>query len=650
MRLPRPSPRQVGTLALLGGLLGPSAGCRPPRHAPAVLELTQFTQADEPVLLNEALVFHFSDDLDRASIHPASVRVLDRDGEPAQGSLHVERNVLRFVPALPCLPSLLDGGFRPGQRYTVELGGFPRLNGVRGRRGEPLRQTFRSQFETVAGAAGGGGDLRLFDNRTYTGRRKLTLRETSIRPSGPLTLVTDVPLDPRTVVPLDPEGEGVEDFRVRRIFRRAEGLSSEGGDPVQLRARLSLNRLGGDELLEEGAVRAEIELWPGQQGFQPGEYVLLMGPDYEILDLSGVQVDPVWLEFSPAAQEFAVVVPAEPDPEYVAVELGVEFADSELRTPEEVEGSDGVAWWSDSGAVRVRFPAAAGTGVDGTVVLEAQEARGDLHAVRLQLPAEATCELTGGPGLVVLRSQGRLAIDGRLVRRVESGERSRLPGEAVPAWLSRIRGQRLEWSVPPMEPSFEPGQTLSAWLAARAEDDPAWTVLVAGGDLVVTGEIDVDGPVLLAAGGRVRVPGLVAAREIWKVWEGGGNFQPYPGTAPLRFEEPLENPLREPLRFAVLSSPIRPPRGVLRWRPAAVSGRAGSGRFGVRYVGERDEEHGRVTLSGPVPDPTFLAGYDALRLQIELEVAAWSAEHPHWDPPLIDRVEVAWDEPGDGDS
>ena len=66
---------------------------------------------------------------------------------------------------------------------------------------------------------------------------------------------------------------------------------------------------------------------------------------------------------------------------------------------------------------------------------------------------------------------------------------------------------------------------LSEWLADVAVADPAWTVVIAGGDLVVRGSIEVGTPLLLVAGGRIRVYGRVRAAEdqLRLLGRGGGS-------------------------------------------------------------------------------------------------------------------------------
>ena len=262
------------------------------------------------------------------------------------------------------------------------------------------------------------------------------------------------------------------------------------------------------------------------------------------------------------------------------------------------------------------------------MVLEDEEGAQSVQARRLVVPDSTRVDLSSARGLVVLRSQGPLAVHGRLVRRVDA-DRPRLLAEE---FLRASHRPAREWD------------TLSAWLARAERQGEPWTVLISGGDLRVTGEIAVDGALLLVAGGWIRISGRVEADEVWKTPEGGQNVQARVrvGDAPLHLDPPATNPLREPLRVGVLSVPVRPPRGVSSWHPPVVEGTAGMGAFRVEFLGLRDGDLGMEEY-GPITDAGLLDGCDAIRLLLSLEVPAGSGEA--WDPPRVERVELSWEEP-----
>ena len=134
----------VGAALLFLGGLGP--GCSRAEGASPPLELLTFKQSGAAdVCLNELLAFNFSEELDRSSVTPQSVRISDPSGAAARGRLQVDGARLTFEPELPLAADLSDGGLRPGTRYTVELGGFPRPDGIRsGRSSSRIRRGCRT--------------------------------------------------------------------------------------------------------------------------------------------------------------------------------------------------------------------------------------------------------------------------------------------------------------------------------------------------------------------------------------------------------------------------------------------------------------------------------------------------------------------------
>ena len=186
-----------------------------------------------------------------------------------------------------------------------------------------------------------------------------------------------------------------------------------------------------------------------------------------------------------------------------------EFDSRRLRSAVALPGYDGTAAWGESGRVTIRFPAAAGSGSDGHVVLGEREDRADVQGVSLDLPEGRACRLRPTTGLVVLRSQGRMTIRGRLSREVSWDPLAEIEKDStLKPWSS--------WSRPsPVGPAPPEGPlwTLSDWLDAAKAGDWNWTVLIAGGDLAVEGEFTSTNPVLLVAGGTIRVSGSVRGVE-----------------------------------------------------------------------------------------------------------------------------------------
>ncbi|MED6334393.1 MAG: hypothetical protein VYE81_03255 [Planctomycetota bacterium] len=576
---------------VLGGVAASSllAACeREVQAEPRWFELLQVRpEQSEGLFLNETLTFDFSHPLDPSSVTAESMRIVDGEGRPAAGVFRVDRRRIRFLPDPVLGAELTDGGLRPGTRYTALIQGFPAPDGLRGRDGRPLARSVSWSFETA----------HLTDPRGQMFVDHTPLFGLRLHPGEELTTVRD---DPRVIVfceePVDPSTLRAEDFH----------FQTPAGERIDLQARLLANHA---HLVVRGRralwTAAEIELVPMAE-LSPGVHSLRMAPDMGLLDFGGNRVQPYGSAIEVDVQEAA----------------GTHTQDVLRReaNTRPVPGADGTAAWG-GGRVTVRYPRAAGDGRDGPTDLpDGDLAAKDLHATRLTLPAESTCRLEA-PGLVVLRAQGRLSIEGDLLRTV---------GEA--------RGLVVE-----------EGERLSTWLERAQVEDPPWTVIVAGGDLVVTGRIEVDGPLLLVAGGWIRVAERprAAENELWILGEGGGLALPSTAsTVALELDAPLENPLRTSLTFAVLSDPIPSVGSVARWGRASVSGRENGGAFRVRYVREEDLPlGGSIADWDPQDDPRQVRPPGRLRLLIELTVGPpgpGPGAGRRWSPPVVDGVRLSW--------
>lgn len=575
------------------------------------------------VFLNERIQLDFSRPLDPASLHGRSARVIDSQGRPARGLWTVHGARLSFTPDPVLSAALDDGGYRPGETYRVELAGFPRPDGLRASDGAPLERSAAWEFQVVHSEDGARRGF-LFEDASMDTGRPLVLRSERIGPRDPILVEGGEPVDPSTLF--------AEDF-VLQVWRSAaipedQDSEEEAAGPAHLAlgARLTDNR---DRRSPHATGSTWIELQP-LQPLHAGDDVIFqlhLAPGARLRDFGG---HPVLLAPRAGAALSHLLVEDEGSrPPLVHSE---HFLGTENRSPLAVPGSDGTAWWGgESGRVEVRFLAAAGDGSDGSVTLGATLADSDLHAVRVHQPAgEApglTTELTAGTGCVVLRAQGSLRLEGKLTRRSGSAPVDFLPGESLSAWIARM----------------------------QSEARPV-TVLVASGDVIVAGEVEFDGPLVLAAGGRVRLVGQkwIRASSLYVVGDRGGqaSFKEDLSeevmtilSAPLELDLPDTNPLVEPLTFAVRSGPIPRQGRVRRWHPLQVApgGRAGAGAFRVRFVGERQAGAGSGELL--VDDPMLLDDCPTLRLQVELCVEPGA----RWDPPWVDFVELSWEIDGAGD-
>jgi hypothetical protein len=308
-------------------------------------------------------------------------------------------------------------------------------------------------------------------------------------------------------------------------------------------------------------------------------------------------------------------------------ELREEFDSSLLRSGVALPGYDGTAAWRESGRVAIRFPSAAGSGGDGQVVLSEREERADVQGVSLDLPEGGSCRLRATPGLVVLRCQGRMSIRGQLTRDVPWDPARELERDpTLAAWSKWSRARRNPFEDVPVPTPW----VLSEWLAATRAGDLNWTVLIAGGDLSIEGEFKCSNPVLLVAGGAIRVSGSVRGVEAPELGLGGVFLPPDTGAggevwpemkASLVVDEPTgRNPLVEPLRFAVISSPVPPSGDVLRWLPARIGGSPRDERWRVRFVPEFASAPRRPEDLAAVDEPDLIATPGPIRFLIELEV------------------------------
>lgn len=586
-------------LAILATLAATPA-CEQPDRAVRVLRLVQARPANTTgIYLNERLVLHFSDELDPTSVTSASVRIAAADGSRARGELRVQGRRLEFWPEPVRATDLSDGGYAPGTKYEVRIAGFPRPDGVKSRSGAPLERTLSWSLETVE--ADGPREGFLFEDASPDEGRPLLLLRTAIGTGEPILFEGEEPIDPSTL--------HADDF----VLRKWGGEGPELGPPIPLRARVLDNR---DKRSGPPGGRTIVALEPIDSVLEAGaQYVLQV--DESRLRLRDFGGHSVWVRNQGLDPRMVVrVIEPRPDDLVGASEHVEHFFGARFRSPVEVPGADGTAWWGDSGRVEVRYPAAAGSGRDGAVRLAGSEARRDVQATRLELGAGEVCELRPVPGPLILRAQGRLEVRGRLVRR-------RVPGNP---------------QTPPTTDLFRPGETLSGWLGRAMREGITCTCLVAGGDLVVDGSIEIaEGPLLLVSGGRIRVLDVegVEAPRIETLGLGGSRLPGAgPQEAPLVIDAPVSNPLVEPLTFAVRSGAIPPQGAAASWFASPrIGAHAGSGDFRVRYVGDCPRR-GEVV----VDDPSLLTGCPSLRLLIELEVRPGTS----WDPPWIDFVALRW--------
>jgi hypothetical protein len=611
-------------LALCCGI----ASCTPAPQSERFLRLRQVRPQDRlGVYLNERLVLHFSERLAPESVHGGSVRVVAADGSLARGRLSVEDDRIEFQPAPVLAPDLSDGGYRPASRYTVELAGFPRADALRSESGLVLAENLRWSFETVAVTEPRSGYV--FEDSSPTSGSPVILRSLVLEPLQPIRLTCEEPIDPSSL--------HSEDFELLpEISFWAAGRTR--GDAIPLVARLVRN----DEREPYKDEAAVIELSPRDRRLSPGAYGLSVKRNVRLRDFGG---HPLWVLNPNYREVLKLRVEPATRVEDASLARHVEsFVDTRTLSTQSVVGADGAARWSGNGRVEVNFPAAAGKGTDGDVVLEGEELRADLHSATLTLAASSTAILqTAKP--VILRSQGRIELAG-VLRDQRSGNGSPLAAAAAfDAALQALRS-RLAGRAPTV------GEVLDA---LRAESVPA-VVIVAGTDLSIGGRIELSVPLVLVAGGRIRVSSERQIAVPKLAFTDAGTrllgFTDSAATPPAVelaqaadwwVDPPASNPLVRPLKLALYSSSIPPEGGASRWRSTpTVNLRPGSGAARVLYVGEHAPTGGERAEDVVVDDPAALVDCPTVRLLVELEVFPGAV----WDPPFVDDVTLEYEPVG----
>jgi len=605
----------------------------------------------EGLFLNEELVFYFDADLDPVSVTSASIAIVSDDGRPARGELRVEGDRIRFVPAAVLSPDLSGGGYEPDTRYTVRLAGFPHPQGVRSARGQVLEKTWRWSFRTVQATRPRTG--LVFEDRMQDRVGLLRLfpavagQGGLIRTQDSIYLACDKPIDPSTV--------RSESFLL--AFRRdfPPGRSESEG-PLGLRVRVLENESEVGRRPKPAGIRssAPAESWARERR----ACLLELTPERRLAPGHwDLQLIPESADGEPTLRDFGgkPVLLAEPsvgfrinvnDPSAEAGrggELSEEFEDRRYFSPVAVPGCDGTAFWSDTGRLEVRFPKAAGGGEDGPVRLGEREDRRDIRATTIELEQDAVCRLQAEAGLVVLRCQGRMSIRGSLVR------------EAPFAGEGGDDPTLLEWEKLCLASQLG-SRTLSEWLSDQRDSNRDWTVLVAGGDLSIEGHLSTTTPLLLVAGGRIRVSGSVHGAKratgedgkavgcVYLLGDGGGfKITPPPSLAPIVMDAPQgANPLRVSLRFGALSGPVPQGGDVRRWLAPETSGspERPQARWRIRYLRELSDLPPEAANLASADSPTLLDPPGPIQFLVELEVGTGGI----WDPPWLDYVHLAWEQ------
>lgn len=594
---------------------------------------------DVPLELNREIRLVFSRVIEPTSVTADSVRLVDRGtGKLARGEWTVDGRMLRFIPEGVTQRDLKGGGYTPGAALSLVVGGFPRVSAVRSVGGEVLSHPIAATFEVVSADSDA-----VFLDSSPDETDPLYLRPLdpgamamrALEHDGALVVACDEALDPRTLF--------AEDFEFARVSPAGASPVQPGrpGEPdvVPVQSARFLENGPGRE--GDGGTGALIQFTPERhfavEGFPPDEYVLRprsgSAAGIRLRDFSGGTPDVSRLRFNVARY---------PDESSEGAETyAFDFLDPDDVAPLADETCDGAAHWAETGRVSVRYPRAAGDGLAEVLSLpDGDFAARDVQATSIGLGPGVECRLAGS-GPVVLRAQGKIELEGRLVRRLDEGVEAPPmwePGDGLPGPGRRVR-------------------TLTGWLDEALLREVPWTVIIAGGDVVIRGEIDVDTPLLIVAGGKIRgrrAP-KVAGGQLWLLGEGG--FDPDARSAsaasnpppPLVIDPPVVNQLRETLTFVAYSAPVPKAEAPREWGMPRITGRDGPhGEVGVTFIGAEIEGRGfdagqavrHVEPMGVVRESSGAGAGARVRLRVELVVRP--DRGGDWDPPVLDRVLLTW--------
>ena len=141
------------TLAVMTSACGGGGGPIAPAGGGSALVLLDVSVGEhDGVPLNEIIVLHFSDDVDRDSVRPDTVQIRrgPNFGHQVPGEYRVDGPTVLFFPRLPVLADLSDAGFQPATDYRIILPGRPKVETVRSVGSERLKKSTVVSFRTAA--------------------------------------------------------------------------------------------------------------------------------------------------------------------------------------------------------------------------------------------------------------------------------------------------------------------------------------------------------------------------------------------------------------------------------------------------------------------------------------------------------------------
>ncbi len=639
-----PTPRLPWPLACAFASL--LAACGQDAGLPARLELRDVAhlRSGAPLLLNDDVVLTFSEAIDGTTVNDQTVRVLDvESGEEAPGRLIISGRTLTFRPRAVRRPDLSDGGWVPGRSYELVLKGYPSAACIQSIDGNRLGRPLRVPCPLTPWVQDSGESSTLFRDGSPDLTRPLVIKPGEVGSSESLPIEWDEPLLVRCPEPLDPRSLDPMEFEIVRAFRSQGSRMPEGGlrqpESTLIRSVSLVSNFAENAAVPYSEAGALLRFVPDSRlpidssGMPvPFELRRRVGAEAtRLVDFSG-GAPPISVKFWAARRDVA----GSEKPE----SFEFDFMNADEHATVLDLSSSGTAFWGETGRVEIRYPRAAGNGSDGSLTLQGAMGKTSLHGTRVRIPAGE--ELLLPPkGLVVIRAQGRIDLEGDLIRRTTEAR--------VPMWEES--GQMVSAGAASME-------SLSDWLKMAEESNQPWTVVIAGGDLVVRGKIDVDTPLLLVAGGWIRGRGRpkAAPGQLWLLGKGGGFELPHHRDPraranvdpPLIIDEPIENPLREPLTFVAFSSPAPKVAAPRFWRAPEITAYerpGGKDTVKVQYLrvesGAFSEEGVSQAVRYDEPMGAMEPGGSGGRVRLRIELTVYP-KRGRWDPPFLDRVRLSW--------
>lgn len=503
-------PRVLGAVMALALLACSRSRVEPTGPFEATRVFPTLSESGEPLLLNDAITVHFSEPVDPLSVTSDSFAVLDAEGHPVRGRLRVEGAYVTFEPEAPLSRELRDGSFLPNKRYRLVVHGYPRVDGVRSKRGRLLAEGVGRAFVTAPeGPTAGGLPAPL--RPVFAESRPFLMRVGDV---GSVPLPIDDPrLQLHFTLPVLPASLTTSAFEVTLLRRGGAADAIERIEPVAVRL---LPQQPTDEF--RGST-VELEF---------GSTVRAHGSDRRVplepMDFMGVRLAP-----GPAALLDYAGRPAPIQVQWCNVVPGVAVAVAEWPTDE------GAQLWLDSDLAVPGFEVTSRRTVQPLVRIEA--GGGGLGSLRPVRDLVIRAGEPFDPGDGIPRVAPARDFEFRSIE-IPEGVTVRVLGADGPVRFlamgrARVAG-RLEFQAPSLSVGTVPGLADFGALAEAAE-----FLLLAPSGIDVTGSIvgvegASHGPLALVTAGELSVAGTVPAGTLLAMERAGMIATPPSGCVPVR--------------------------------------------------------------------------------------------------------------------